>query len=423
MPPVIANRKAQTTRHGQPDTINKMHRRQFLQFLGATSAGVALTACGGGPQEGRYSQADIDLLAAQRKAEAAASGKGPFGIQRFHGYRGLAELPWFELDRQGVLQCVDDSIPKAIDVHCHLGMSYLFKPELDLQAETKRVKHLLDCDRDNPGCELDLDIYVNGNFTAAGLDDLQTTSLAQGLWGSHYAETQTIPNLLKEMDAMRVEQAMILPIKLGLPFGDDLSERWNVAIQQAGATNRLKAGFSVHPRDEHRLEQISTAAKSGFKLLKLHPTVQRFYPDDPGMMEVYQLAEELGLIIFFHGGRAGIEPESSHPYAMPRHYQGAIATFPKLNFILGHAGARDFDAMLELALRNDNAWLGIHGQSLTNLDTMIRRTGGERMLFGTDWPFYHIGVSLAKVLIATQADGRRELRNAILRRNAVGLFT
>ncbi|NND83138.1 MAG: amidohydrolase family protein [Gammaproteobacteria bacterium] len=399
-----------------------MDRREFLQKFGAGSAAVALSACGGSPDAGRYTEADIALLAAQRAAEAAQSGRGPFGVHRYQGYRGLAELPWFDLDAQGGLICVDDSLPKAIDVHCHLGMSYLFRPTLDLQAATARVKHLLDCDAEQPGCDLDLDVYINSNFTEAGLDQLQKSTLAQGLWGSSFARTQTIPNLLSEMDAMRVEQAFILPIKLGLPFGDNLSEHWLAEIDKAGAGQRLKAGWSVHPRDDDRLAQIRAGAAAGCKVLKLHPTVQRFYPDDESMMAVYELAEELGLTIFFHGGRAGIEPEASHPYAMPRHYQGAIANFPKLNFVLLHAGARDFEAMLELAVSHDNAWLGIHGQSLTNLDTMIRRTGGERLLFGSDWPFYHLGASLAKVLITTDSPARRNIRSAILRDNAEALF-
>ena len=78
--------------------------------------------------------------------------------------------------------------------------------------------------------------------------------------------------------------------------------------------------------------------------------------------------------------------------------------------------------MLELALRYENAWLGIHGQSVTHLDEMIRRTGGERLLFGTDWPFYHLASSMAKVLIATRDPGRSEIRAAILRDNALDLI-
>ena len=107
---------------------------------------------------------------------------------------------------------------------------------------------------------------------------------------------------------------------------------------------------------------------------------------------------------------------------MPRHYEAVLANFPNLQVILGHAGARDGEAMLRLALKYDNAWLGIHGQGVTRLDEIIRQTGGERLLFGTDWPFYHIGSSLAKVLICTDSPGKQQIRQAILRDNALKLF-
>jgi predicted TIM-barrel fold metal-dependent hydrolase len=299
-------------------------------------------------------------------------------------------------------------------------MSVLFQPQLNLLARTGEVRHLLDC-RD-AACRLDLDVYANTNFTEAGMRDLRWHTLTQGLWGSAFARTQTLPNLLDEMDAMRVQQAFILPIKLGLPFGDNLTEGWREAIRVAGATDRLIDGLSVHPRDETRLEEMRRHASQGQRLLKLHPTVQSFYPDDPDMMTLYEEAERLGLVVFFHGGRAGIEPESRQRYAMPRHYEAVLANFPGLPVILGHAGARDGEAMLELARRYDNAWLDIHGQSVTRLEDMIQRGGGERLLFGTDWPFYHIGMSLAKVLLCTAAPQRRSIRHRILRDNALTLF-
>lgn len=402
--------------------LEKLDRRGFFALLGSQAAALALAGCGPKIETGRYTDEDVALLAAQRRNERAASGLGPFGAQRYRGYRGLAELPWFELDAERRLRCVDESVPRAIDFHCHFGMSVLFKPKLDLQAESERVFHLLDCDAEEPGCELDLDVYINGNFSPADLQTLRKQTLSQGLFGSAYARTQTIPNLLREMDSMRVDQALIHPIELGLPFGDDLTEEWTRAIDEAGVRNRLQPGLSIHPRSSTRLERIEAYARTGARVLKLHPPLQRFFPDEPDLMEVYALAEKLGLVIFFHGGRAGIEPDASHPYAMPRHYEGALANFPKLPFVLGHAGARDAIAMLDLAQRYPNAWLGIHGQGVTHLDEMIRRTGGERMLFGTDWPFYHLGASLAKVLIVTQDPGRHEIRQAILRDNALGLL-
>jgi predicted TIM-barrel fold metal-dependent hydrolase len=398
-----------------------LDRRKFLYSAGVLAAGSTL-AGGDSPSADRYTQKDIDLLATQRFVEQQKRGKGIYGKQVYQGYRGLAELPWFDLDEAGQLRCIDDTVPMSIDIHSHLGMSVLFKPTLDLHASTKRVKHLLDCDATMAGCPLDLDIYINGNFSDSALSDLSFHTIAQGLWGSSFAATQTIPNLLREMAAMRVQQAMLLPIKLGLPFGDSLTTDWRSAVNVAGANDQLHVGLSVHPRDKGAIEEMRAHALAGGRIIKLHPPVQRVYPDEQALMDIYAEAEKLGLMVFFHGGRAGIEPESSHPYAMPRHYEAALAEFPTVQFVLGHAGARDSEAMLALALRYDNAWQGIHGQSLTHLEAMIERTGGDRLLFGTDWPFYHIGASLAKVLIVTAAPGRQDLRRRILRDNALRLF-
>lgn len=393
-------------------------RREFLGLVAAGAAGIAVPGCTAEPD--RYTEADIANLKRQWRFDAENSGKGPYGPQRYRGYRGLAELPWFELDAGGTLRCVTDDFPPAIDFHCHLGMSMLMAPEIDLGARPPRVQHLLDCDGSEPGCELDLDIYINGNFSESDLRGLWLGSIAQGLWGSAAAATQTIPNLLAEMDATRVGQAVILPIVFGLPFGDDLNERWAAAIETSGRGDRLRIGASVHPRDPERLTALERYAATGARVLKLHPTMQRFYPDEPELMELYAACERLGMVVFFHAGRAGIEPESSHRYALPRHYEGALSAFPKLPFVLGHSGARDGVEMLEMGLRHDNAWFGIHGQGVTQLHEMIQRTGGERMLFGTDWPFYHLAASLAKVLIVTEDSP--EVRASILRGNALRLL-
>ncbi|QFU77863.1 amidohydrolase [Halioglobus maricola] len=383
---------------------------------------MAIPGCSDEPPHERYNQADRDLLRRQREQEQRSSGMSRFGPQVYRGYQGLSALPWFDLDEHGKLQCIDDSVPLAIDMHSHLGISVLLAPDINLQARTERTRHLLDCDAPNAPCRLDLDVYANANFTEEDERSMQRSTLAQGLWGSDMAATQTIPNLLAEMDAMRVKQSVVLPIKMGLPFGDNLTSRWLDAIDTAKVGDRLVAGLSVHPRGADRIQQLRSHAARGARVMKLHPTVQAFYPDDPDMMELYEEAQRLGIVLFFHGGRAGIEPESRQRYAMPRHYEAVLNEFPKLQVVLGHGGARDGSAMLEMAVRYENAWLGIHGQSISALDTMINRTGGERLLFGSDWPFYHIGMSLAKVLLVTEEKKRHAVRSRILQGNALELL-
>jgi len=398
--------------------VPELDRRRFLRLLGTAALGGSAAACGQGG--GRYTAADAAALEAQKEEEARRSGRGPFGPQVVRGYRGLAEYPWFELDAEGGLRLVAEELPPATDVHAHLGMSLLVAPDLDLQARTERTRHRLDCDAETPGCRLDLDVYMNANFTDADLWALRGNVLRSFTLGGGRAATHTIPNLLAEMDATGVAKAWILPIAFGLPFGDDLTERWLAALEAAGAGDRLVPGASVHPRDPERIAKLRRFAARGARVVKLHPAVQRFFPDAPEAMEIYAECGRLGLPVFFHGGRAGIEPEFQHPYTLMRGYEPALERFPEVQFVLGHAGARDVADAVPLAGRHPNCWLGIHGQGVTVLHGMLETLGPERLLFGTDWPFYHQAATLAKVLLVTE--DRPEWRPAILRDNAERLL-
>jgi len=145
-------------------------------------------------------------------------------------------------------------------------------------------------------------------------------------------------------------------------------------------------------------------------------------PFDPAFdeaMEIYEECARLGLVVVFHAGRAGIEPEYTHQFTLMRHYEAMLERFPQVQFVFGHAGTRDLASAIPLARRYKNVWLGIHGQGVSALHELIERVGGDRLLFGTDWPFYHLAVSLAKVLIVTRE--RPNLRDAILHSNAIRL--
>ena len=383
-----------------------MTRRELLALLGALAA-----ACGPGAE---YSAEDAARLARQREDERRRAGR-----RVFRGYRGLAELPWFELDPRGRLRLAAD-IPPACDVHAHLGIGVLLAPRVDLAARSERVLHLLDCDATDPGCDLDLDIYINGNFGEEALRDLEWELARQLVLGSRKARTHTIPNLLDEMDAVGVAKAALLPIAFGLPFRDDLTEQWRDAVEAADAGDRLWACASVHPRDPERLVRLREHAARGARAVKLHPAAQRFAASDAGAMEIYAECERLGLPVFFHAGRAGIEPEAALAYNLVRHLEAAVASFPRVRFALGHAGARDVAEAIPLARRHANVWLDTHGQGVSQLAELLDALGSERLLFGSDWPWYHLAASLAKVLIVTE--GKPEARDAWLRGNAERFF-
>ena len=98
-----------------------MKRRQFIAAGLASSGSLLLPGCSSEAPPGRYTAEDHALLEAQRQQEAAASGTGPLGPQRYPGYRGLAQLPWFDLDDSGQLFCSDDSVPEAMGTAARSG--------------------------------------------------------------------------------------------------------------------------------------------------------------------------------------------------------------------------------------------------------------------------------------------------------------
>lgn len=383
-------------------------RRQMMRLLAAA-------VLGGCKRSTDYTENDRQRLQQQRQEEGLRSGSGPFGPLVFEGYQDLHRLPYFQLDETGQLRIAVD-LPPTIDFHAHLGWSYFVAPQVDLLARTPVTRYLMDCDAERPPCELDLDVYVNTNFTPPMRRKLTWETIGSLLWGSRAAQTHTIPNLVAEMDRTGVAQAVLLPIAVRLPGSRDATLEVLDALRRSEGLRRFVPFASVHPHDPDAADELERYVGLGVRGVKLHPEMQRFFPDDERAMPVYETCAKRNLIVIFHAGRSGIEPEFLRPYALLRHYERPIREFPQVQFILGHAGARDVEEAAQLAHKYDNVWLELSSQGVTAIYDLHKRLGSERLLYGSDWPFYPQAVALAKILLVT--DHLPEARVRILGANA-----
>ncbi len=390
-------------------------RREFHHLSLLTVAGLF-----GCRSSSDYTPADIANLDNQKQREATQSGHGPFGRLRFDGYRGLSKLPYFDMGDDGFLHTKID-LPEVIDFHAHLGWSYLFAPRVDLKRRTERTQYLMDCDAQTPPCPLDLDVYVNANFSESMHEQLQNETVRSLTFGSSAAATHTAPNLIAEMQAAKVSRAAILPIAPGLPFSGDPTLQVLDVIAALGLSEPLIPFASVHPHASNKIEQLRQYKARGVRGVKLHPEMQRFFPDERGALEIYEECGKLDLPIIFHAGRSGIEPEFMRPYALIRRYDRGMADFPHVRFVLGHAGARDVADAIPIAQKHDNVWLELSSQGVTQIHELLQQVGSGKLLYGTDWPFYPLAVALAKVLLVTEGDATA--RTAILGGNAKQLLT
>lgn len=330
---------------------------------------------------------------------------------RFRSLLDLAQLPWFSLSDEGRLVLSDASVGPIADLHTHLALAYVRPMSVDLQRLHPETQHYLpSC------CAIDLDVYANSNIPPEALRELEVDLTWRSLGPRGMRATHTVPNLLREMDETRILASVLLPIDFPA-----ISRNADVALEAVKTTNdRLLSFGSVHPFSSDPERKLDAQLAKGARGIKMHPSVQLVRADARRARALYAMCAAREMLVFWHCGPAGIEPRLGQYLNQVRFYEAPIAENPRTTFVLGHAGARQFEQALELQRRYPNVWLETSSQSLSNVRRIVERADTDRVVHGSDWPFYHPAISVSKILIATE--GKPEIRRKLLWSNAARLL-
>jgi len=334
----------------------------------------------------------------------------PLRKRRFASHLALAELPWFERDDDGRLIAVDPEAFPAIDVHTHFALTYGRRRSVDLLAAPAETEHYLPVSR-----AIDLSVYANKNLTDGDLKTLKWDLSLRSLTSGGMRRTHTAANLKKEMGELGIRRCAVLPIDFRR-----FSHNAESFLEVTARDDAFIAMGSVHPADPQAPAKLSRQLGQGARGIKVHPAVQLIEPDDPRAMTTYRLCGEMGLCVMWHCGPVGIETAAGRRKSQLKHYWPAVHGCPGTTFILGHSGALQAEMALELAKSYDNVYLDLACQSLPTKRRILADAPEDRILFGTDWPFYHQALGLAKVLIASE--GEPEKRRRVMYENAARLF-
>ncbi len=328
---------------------------------------------------------------------------------RFDRVQDLARLPWFDVDGDRLV-IADRDVGPIIDMHAHYALPTLWPRRVDLSRDTGATELL------HPCCSRhDLDVYANHNFGALGLKRLKRALVVGGLTGGGGRPTHTAPNLARDCKDLGIVHSAILAIDIGIP-----SHSVGDTVAAAAAGGATTAFGSVHPRRRRPKEKLEEQLHRGARGLKLHPQLQQFMPSAPAAMALYALAARERIPVLWHCGPVGIELASARKFVEIPNYEPALAAHPATTFILGHAGALACEQAIALQRRHANAYLEVSCISLSQLRQVVAEADPDRIVYGTDWPFYHHALALAKVLVATE--GRPALRRKILHDNAARLL-
>ena len=138
---------------------------------------------------------------------------------------------------------------------------------------------------------------------------------------------------------------------------------------------------------------------------KFHPSMQAFRPDDGRWSELFERAAEYRVPCLFHTGTSGIGAGMPGgqgielAYARPIHLDAVAARYPELPVIMAHFGWPWHLEAVAIALHKANVYLELSGWAPRYVpDEVVREAESrlrERVLFGSDAPFFEAGKVLA----------------------------
>ena len=152
-----------------------------------------------------------------------------------------------------------------------------------------------------------------------------------------------------------------------------------------------------NPRVPGYVEEVERyLAHPKFIGLKLHPLIDGYLPNDESVHPLIELIVERDLPVLIHCG---------HPiFTLPWSIEELAVSFPEAKVIIGHMGhgnAVYIQASIDIAARNPNVYLETSGMPMhTKIRDAYERVGETRVLFGTDTPFHHPVVEIAKVQVS-----------------------
>jgi hypothetical protein len=173
-------------------------------------------------------------------------------------------------------------------------------------------------------------------------------------------------------------------------------------------------------------DHLRWAVDLGARGIKIHPIAQAFLPDDPAMYDTYRACAESGAAVIAHAGAA----KGSTQWAEPNAYAAVLRDHPDLRVVLAHLGGARWRQAADLAAAFPNvsfdlceivAWVGAPGAPTRDeLAMMIREIGADRVLFGTDYPWYDVEATIHQVMDLPYLSA--EEKDGILGANAIRIL-
>ena len=298
----------------------------------------------------------------------------------------------------------------VIDAHGHLGdILYPGGGELIWQKGVVKAKVV---DPQDINEKLLMRNFGIGKF-------LYTLSKRQATIGQRARNaTATLENFTRSLDQSGVDAAVCLPIAPHVTF-EDLAGAQSFDSRIIAFTS---VDFSSGDSPWLKLPKDVSRGACG---LKLHPIIQKVPLTDRRTLETLQTWAPFNKPVLAHAGIAKYYLDGESDRNRPElgaldQVEEIVRTFPRMPFIVGHAGLFHVNETIRRLCNLPNVWVDTSFQSPGIIRKLIAAFGPEKVLYASDWPWGNREPHIRSVKAACRGD--RALEDLIFRVNAAGLL-
>jgi hypothetical protein len=232
-------------------------------------------------------------------------------------------------------------------------------------------------------------------------------------WG--FEQAMYIPDPLAERIVKNMDRRGItMSISSSIPAMHSDGPRGNRLLAEVikRYPSRFKGYWSINPNyykemDEHVREFSKTPGFVGFKFWSDY---HKYPLTGPKYEPALKYADEHGLLILMHVWGGG-------GYNTPPMVATLAEKYPNVTFIMGHSGYGEWEKAITVAKEYANVYLDLTSTYRVNgvVDWLVRDAGSERILFGTDTPWFDPYCGIGCILFSRITDVDR---HNIFHRNA-----
>jgi len=198
--------------------------------------------------------------------------------------------------------------------------------------------------------------------------------------------TGNLTGLISDMEKDGIDFSVVMPIATHPKQTENIISFAN----EINGKNGVYSFASLHPENDDTDGILERIKEMGFRGIKLHPEYQSFYIDSPKSLKILKKCDDLGLYTVLHTGKDHGCPPPYH--CMPERLKKVLEIVSGKYIIAAHMGGwnvwdKTSECIIGTPVLIDTAF-SLHMLDKNLAADMIKAHGANKVLFGTDWPWF-----------------------------------